>query len=160
MYQLVKNCVPVRYKRLVWNALARFSYARTSLQDHALRTKHRITRKPLIPPPELICLVAGHYNAAWFLRGGLSASLAIRQTLKKNGVAMEELTAVLDFGCGCGRIMRHWSTLQGPALHGTDYNPLLIDWCRRHLSFASFQTNTLTDVLPYESETFDLIYAF
>ena len=38
--------------------------------------------------------------------------------------------AVLDFGCGCGRVMRRWADVSGPAFFGSDYNPNLINWCR------------------------------
>jgi SAM-dependent methyltransferase len=66
---------------------------------------------------------------------------------------------VLDFGCGVGRVLRHWSGVTGPVLHGTDYNPELIDWCRRNLRFARFNVNALTGRLSYAAGTFDLIYA-
>ena len=56
--------------------------------------------------------------------------------------------------------MRHWNRLQYAALHGTDYNPRLVEWCKQNLSFAEFKVNTLSGGLPYESETFDFIYAF
>ena len=56
--------------------------------------------------------------------------------------------------------MRHWRTTKGPAWHGTDYNPALIDWCQAHLKFAEFRVNTLSGELPYAAETFDFIYAF
>jgi ubiquinone/menaquinone biosynthesis C-methylase UbiE len=68
--------------------------------------------------------------------------------------------AILDFGCGVGRIMRQWGSLQHPILCGTDYNPMLVEWCRDNLKFAECRVNTLSGELPYESETFDFIYAF
>ena len=67
---------------------------------------------------------------------------------------------MLDFGCGCGRVMRHWRDLRGPALHGTDYNPYLVEWCRAHLSFASFGVNALEPPLAYRDAEFDLVYAY
>ena len=79
--------------------------------------------------------------------------------LAKNGVEMRDFEALLDFGCGCGRVIRQWRSLAGTDLHGTDYNPYLIEWCRRHLPFASFTTNDLSPSLSYEDETFDFVYA-
>jgi SAM-dependent methyltransferase len=67
---------------------------------------------------------------------------------------------VLDFGCGVGRIIRHWHSTPGQSWHGTDYNIKLIDWCKTHLKFSDFRVNTLTGELPYAPETFDFIYAF
>jgi SAM-dependent methyltransferase len=55
--------------------------------------------------------------------------------------------------------MRHWSTIEGPALHGCDYNPLLVEWCSEHLGFADFAVNPLEPDLPYANAQFDLVYA-
>jgi SAM-dependent methyltransferase len=80
--------------------------------------------------------------------------------LERNGVEIERCSAILDFGCGVGRIIRHWNALQHPALHGTDYNTRLVEWCSENLRFAGFKVNTLSGALLYEPETFDFIYAF
>src|SRR5215475_12386349 len=66
---------------------------------------------------------------------------------------------MLDFGCGCGRIIRHWRALSGPELYGIDYNPLLIDWCRRNLSFARFIVNRTGIPFSFPEGMFDFIYS-
>jgi hypothetical protein len=63
---------------------------------------------------------------SWFLHNGRLRQEGILYVLRRNGVRVEEFEAILDFGCGCGRIMRYWKPLQGPHLYGTDYNPDLI----------------------------------
>ena len=65
---------------------------------------------------------------------------------------------LLDFGCGCGRVTRHFASL-GPAVHGTDLNPALVAWCRRHLSFGHFEVNGLGPPLPFDDRQFALAYA-
>jgi ubiquinone/menaquinone biosynthesis C-methylase UbiE len=73
---------------------------------------------------------------------------------------VESLKAILDFGCGCGRVLRHWKPPTGSKLYGTDCNPELTAWCRRKLDrLAEFQTNKPAPPLKYEAEKFDLIYA-
>ena len=67
---------------------------------------------------------------------------------------------MLDFGCGAGRILRHYSKVKGPHFYGIDYNPALIDWARENLRFAKFATNTMDGLLPYVAGQFDLIYCF
>src|SRR5688572_17090924 len=95
-----------------------------------------------IPPARLIYRVAAAADVAWFLEAGTRAAASIRSALASVGVRMEDLGAVLDFGCGCGRVVRHWKHL--PArIHGTDLNAGLVSWCRRHLRFASFSRNAL-----------------
>jgi len=112
-----------------------------------------------LPPSELVVLVAGSPNVDWFLRFGQSMFQILLESLQKEGVAVEKLSAVLDFGCGCGRILRHWRTVQGSQLYGADCNTRLIEWCRENLPFAQFSTNTPHPPLPYSDQSFDCVYA-
>jgi SAM-dependent methyltransferase len=97
-----------------------------------------------------------------FLRGGETVARMITQTLGRHGVGMQELGSLLDFGVGCGRVLRFWKGLaeQGVDVHGSDYNPKLVAWCRTGLPFASFEVNQLAPPLPYPSASFDLVYAY
>lgn len=112
-----------------------------------------------LPPPDLIHMVAGTDDAAWFLESGQRAADAIRACIARHGHRVEDAHAVLDFGCGSGRVLRHWADVAGPEFHGTDYNPVLVDWCARHLPFARCAVNSLFPSLAYDDETFGLIYA-
>ncbi len=49
--------------------------------------------------------------------------------------------------------------MRGPEIHGTDYNPRLIEWCRQNLPFAQYGINTLYPPLAYADQKFDFIYA-
>ena len=72
------------------------------------------------------------------------------EILYKNGLSMEKFDAVLDFGCGIGRVIRHLRNVHGPCYYGTDYNPKLIAWCRHNLKFARFSTNHLVGKLGFK----------
>lgn len=122
--------------------------------------RNQIEGGPPIPPPEEIYLVTGAEDASWFLRSGEIHTRIIRDLLRKNGLVIEEFDSLLDFGCGCGRLIRHWNMLERPAIHGTDYNPRLTSWCEKNLDFARFRVNDLVGELKYESGKFDLVYAF
>jgi SAM-dependent methyltransferase len=111
-----------------------------------------------LPPSRLIVLVAGTPDPEWFLEGGALAARSIRSALAKAGVELERLGAILDFGCGCGRVLRQWSTLEGPEIRGTDYNERLVAWCRDNLPFAQVGQNELEPPLALDSEHFDLVY--
>jgi SAM-dependent methyltransferase len=124
------------------------------------RVKNRLDAQLPIPPGRLIFLVAGHRDPAEFLKSGRGTSDAIQRLLNKHGLEIGQFDSVLDFGCGVGRVMRHWHKAHGPKWHGTDYNPELINWCRNNLKFAEFRINELSGQLPYEAESFDFIYVF
>jgi SAM-dependent methyltransferase len=113
-----------------------------------------------VPPGELMYAVGGTTELAWFIGSGHLAASSMRDILAKNGIDIEEPRAILDFGCGTGRVLHHLRHLKGAALYGTDYNPDLISWCRDNLRFAAFQTNPPTGRLSYADGQFDLIYAF
>jgi SAM-dependent methyltransferase len=132
--------------------------ARDRVRSLPVRAAHRGQGPPL-PPSHLMHLVAASEDVSWFLDGGKQAASSLRAILATNGVALESLESILDFGCGAGRVLRHWEGLRGPALHGTDYNPTLIAWCEQNLPFVRFQLNGLGGGLGYEDEAFDLIYA-
>jgi SAM-dependent methyltransferase len=111
-----------------------------------------------LPPATLVDLVAGTPYLRWFLDGGTLAAASIREALAEQSTDVAAMESVLDFGCGCGRVLRHWSALRG-ALHGCDYNKDGIRWCQANLPFARCAVNALDPPLPYADRTFDLAYA-
>jgi SAM-dependent methyltransferase len=111
-----------------------------------------------IPPTRLILLVTASPDVGWYLESGRHAAASIRSSLARNGVDVTRLRSILDFGCGCGRVVRHWRGLPGE-VSGCDLNPRLVAWCRRRLGFARFESNRLTPPLAYRDGQFDLVYA-
>ena len=67
---------------------------------------------------------------------------------------------ILDWGCGPGRIIRHFPELVGHncSYYGTDYNARSIKWCFENLKEINFNKNTLEAKLPYDDNFFDVIY--
>lgn len=112
-----------------------------------------------VPPAALLMRVAGSPNVRWFLEGGRLALTSITDALDRQGVAAGNLDTVLDFGCGCGRVVRHWPGVSGATMSGVDYNPELIGWCRKNLPFGAFQVNQLAPPLAFGDASFDLVYA-
>jgi SAM-dependent methyltransferase len=111
-----------------------------------------------VPTARLLMLTTASPSVEWFIQTGRAGADSIREQLERHAIPLGHGGALLDFGCGCGRIIRHWADLSAD-VHGCDYNPLLIDWCRRQLPFAHFETNALEPPLPYADARFDLIYA-
>ena len=163
---------PARWglRRRVLDRLDELHLARQTVQlyELALAAKSRATgprehAEDALPlPPSRLRAQAGprHADPAFFLRSGRRHAELISELLQGNGSAIEELEGILDFGCGCGRVVRHWSKLQGARVCGCDVNPKMVDWCRANLSFADFTVNSLSPPLPYGISSFDLVYAF
>jgi SAM-dependent methyltransferase len=112
-----------------------------------------------IPTPHLAALV-GHSTAQAFLDAGRDIAECIREVLALHGVQPEGFGRILDFGCGCGRVLRNWRSLAETEVHGCDYNPELVRWCERNLLFAHSRANAVHPPVAYPSDHFDLIYSF
>jgi SAM-dependent methyltransferase len=133
----------------------------------SLRLRERLAGLPIrathrglpLPPSRLIDLVAGSSDLAWFLGAGTQAAACLREALAENGVSVERLGAILDFGCGAGRVLRQWHGLPSTRVCGSDYNPRHVRWCRENLPFADVRLNDLSGRLDWPNDTFDLVYA-
>lgn len=111
-----------------------------------------------IPPTKLRNLVGGT-DVAGFLDSGKRSAASLEDVLKRNNRDLRECGAILDFGCGCGRVLRHLRDLSGRSqLYGCDYNGKLIDWCTQNLAFANFSKNELNPPTAYSEGQFDLIF--
>jgi SAM-dependent methyltransferase len=152
------------------NALLRF-LGRTRLLAPTYRSYERLRAARLshapepapvdglpVPPPHLIVRVAGTPDVSWFLDSGRLAAESIGETLERAGTGIEAMTSILDFGCGCGRVVRHWSRFD-VRVSGSDLSGAAIDWCRENLPFARFETNGLSPPLAFAHDSFDLAYA-
>lgn len=115
-----------------------------------------------VPPPEFHLLISGNPNlnvADYFEIGGACAE-TIKSILSRNGLDIGNFHAVLDFGCGVGRVIRHFQHLKGTKLFGSDINPAFVEWCKANLPFAEFALNEACPPLIHSSGIFDLVYAF
>jgi SAM-dependent methyltransferase len=145
----------------VYDARARLGY----LADGPARARNASFRAsedydglPL-PPPALVHAVAGHFDLREYYESGVLHADLFRRVLVANGFEVERFRSLLDFGCGCGRVLRQWRELRETQLYGCDYNSRLADWCRRSLPFAEFRVNELGQPLPYGRGGLDFVYA-
>ena len=130
------------------------------MKNGARRIRNRFAGRLPIPDPYLVYLVAGTDDVDWFLHAGKMGAICIRDVLESNDISFDEIDAILDFGCGVGRVLRHFYPASHTNFYGTDINELLISWSQKNLKFANFQVNPLAGKLNFEDEKFDLIYAF
>jgi SAM-dependent methyltransferase len=119
----------------------------------------QLSQNPLVvPPPELW---EGYAEApADYLEYGRLDVQKMLAILEKAGENAHTLSKVLDLGCAAGRMLRHYPYYEGKsALWGCDINAHHINWCQQHLSPPFlFATTTTLPHLPFEDNSFDLVY--
>jgi SAM-dependent methyltransferase len=113
-----------------------------------------------VPPPGLRVKVVGHTDLLLFMIAGKLENDIVRQALERVGGSKGKgPVRVLDWGCGCGRVLRWWKDMPDAEIHGCDYDPQLVEWVDRNLDFAAAEVNELSPPLPYGGESFDFVYA-
>jgi len=103
--------------------------------------------------------VVHNYSIEGFLVGGAERAEAIDRALADSGFELSRCGRILDFGCGCGRVIRHIKEHTRAEFFGSDLNPRLIRWCQDNLSFGRFDSNGLAPPLSYDDGFFDLVYS-
>jgi len=119
----------------------------------------RAAGQPLPPVKKIYAVIgAGPPGSAAFRYAfvGQQTYDMILAILLANDVDVEG--AVLDFGCGSGRVIR-WFRDHPYDVVGSDYNPHLIDWCRSHLQGFRFEVNGVDPPLAHPEGRFALVYA-
>jgi SAM-dependent methyltransferase len=114
-----------------------------------------------LPPARMRVQVGPlHADPQFFLRSGEYNAELIRDVLRDAGSSLDQIDSLLDWGCGCGRVLRHWTGLSRTRVFGCDITPKMVEWCNENLPFVEAEVNELNPPLPYEDSTFDLVYAF
>jgi ubiquinone/menaquinone biosynthesis C-methylase UbiE len=99
-----------------------------------------------------------------FLLEGRQAYEAIRAMLDRNGIILGSDSKVYDFGCGCGRIARHFFGVELGAFFGSDVDEKLIGWNIENLKSesvreVSFFTNGYLPPTPMPEGSVDFLYS-
>jgi SAM-dependent methyltransferase len=112
-----------------------------------------------IPPEALRERVAGVKDEKWFHESGAMTVREWKQALKCVDRDMHQFRVIADFGCGCGRTLRHLepSLVPEQRLIGLDVDQQAIEWCAA--SYPSVTTYVLdrSPPAPLEDSSVDLI---
>lgn len=118
-------------------------------------------RESPVPPADLRMRVHGAGDLSSFIRLGKTVAFDLYATFNERGVDPRAAHRILDFGCGCGRVLTWLSYLYPESrLVATDIDPEAIEWCRTHLGQrAAFSVNHSDPPLDYDDARFDIVYS-
>ncbi len=112
------------------------------------------------PPAAIHSRVVGRSLAEdVYRRHSQELAVAIDKVLATRLLRMDQFKSVLDFGCGCGRILVNYVNLSGPTFYGTDIDEIAIGWCREHIPGMNFSVNDALPPLQWPDGQFDFIMA-
>lgn len=113
-----------------------------------------------IPPAELRYRVHGSLDKESFIQNGKNLAQNIRDLCALAEHNIYSFENVLDFGCGCGRVLQNFQDAPRVCqFYGTDIDSELISWGEKYLPNIKWSTNGYHPPLPFADNTFDLIYA-
>jgi SAM-dependent methyltransferase len=112
-----------------------------------------------LPPNSLMARVAGSPDAAAFSASGERTFKEWSRALTVTGKTFHDFQRILDFGCGCGRVLRHLR----PALRsmqdlfGADVDKEAIDWVNANCPGVTGVHLNLLPPSPFETASIDLL---
>lgn len=118
-----------------------------------------MTDKPW-PGDELVWRVSNQTDRDAFFQSGQNSVHDLQSVLAVIRRDLASFSSILDFGCGCGRIMLWLADVaESASLHGSDIDERAIEWCTEHIPYAEFRVNQTLPPLPYADASFDLVFS-
>lgn len=103
--------------------------------------------------------VIGKPDREWFYSSGPKSVADIQNALGRIGRSLECYKTILDFGCGCGRILLWLKDLaRSSRLYGVDIDRPAIEWLRQQMPEAHLTVGPYLPPWDYPDGFFDLVY--
>jgi SAM-dependent methyltransferase len=116
---------------------------------------------PPSPPDDLIERVGGVREQNNYYHVGKNIAHILHNTTKTEAIPLNPEAKILDFGCGCGRVITWLQQLNSKYQYfGTDIDPEAITWCQENLAnFGEYAVNPHLPPTEYADNYFDLVYS-
>lgn len=112
-----------------------------------------------LPPADLVARVTGSEDLDWFRHsGGLSLNDWERSL---GGIArsLDQFSQIVDYGCGCGRVLRHLRPRLRPdqTIHAMDVDAEAINWVRQNIDGVEAHVLSPLPPTPVDGASIDLV---
>lgn len=111
-------------------------------------------------PPNSSMRKTGSKTIPRYYLSGVRSFLPIATCAQREGVRLEQNLKVLDFGCGVGRQLLHFTRkYPSPSFFACDIDDTAVTFIQKHYPQVSAYTNKFTPPLRYETGFFDMVYS-
>jgi SAM-dependent methyltransferase len=153
--------------RSSWPGLREAIPDERSLEFWIWANRHGLFVRPelraiLAPFPPADYLRAGSNDASeqQFASSGCNYYEHMERALNQLGRSWCDMQAVMDFGCGSGRVSRLFARhREHMRLYGADLNALPIGWLNDNLDFGNFYIGFAEPPMPFDDAVFDAIFS-
>jgi SAM-dependent methyltransferase len=127
------------------------------LKNFGANKKFRQSNPGIQMPPDYLIYESFRIDYNKYYYGGLETGKWLISMLEKH-IVLKNI-AILDWGCGPGRIARHLPALLDKScrIYGADYNPDSIKWCQEHIKGVNFSRNSMSPPVMFDDNSFDII---
>ena len=143
------------------NLLSAAEQARFYLQKIRYKKDNAAFRKEhpeFILPPEFFIYETYRLNYKWYYDDGKNTANELVTLFSKHFDIKRAGASILDWGCGPGRVVRHFPSLLPDAeIYGTDYNEEYIKWCSENLRRINFSINKVDPPTNFNEAFFDAV---
>ena len=109
-------------------------------------------------PPLPLMQYIGADDASWFhFAGGTWAEKSLRTFEHFTGKDRTSIKTIVDWGCGCARVSRHYFDLCNAQIVGLDIDNKVIEWCKENLPNGEWSCIPTSTPTPLEESSADLI---
>ena len=113
-----------------------------------------------VPPPDIrYRIVSSNIDEKAFLDSGRECAADIMRVLDLAAMDVQKFRSILDFGCGCSRVLRYLIPfLPRARFYGCDIDPVAIEWSTKNVPPAQYSLVPHLPPTAYPREQFDFIY--
>lgn len=132
-----------------------------AFSDYRLQSAHwRGLGRGALPNPGNIFRVAGTVGLENFLLHGASWFVKLDRIAEAHiPGGLPGCSTIVDWGCGCARISRHFSGCAADKLVGYDIDPVNVDWCRKNIPGGHFELCSVDPCLALDNDSVDVLFA-
>ena len=112
-----------------------------------------------LPPGWLAQAFTSSPDLDGFMKTGQLTAEILSTWARECGLPLSDARSILDFGCGCGRVLMFMPDRTKAELIGCDVHAAAIDWCNAHLPFARAFVGTANPPMPLKDGSVDILYA-